>query len=204
MFPYASKTHLILLGGLGWETRRENCGKQTLEYLVCSALPSLNMTINPFIQDLPLEPAAASTPLDSLRSFLSSLPTPTAVATMLTSITRLILLYAAKSRACSQVLLGNSMTSISISLISSISSGGGFSVVEEREEVWHGIRVIRPLRDVTSKECAAWLHWARLDVVGGGIVHRSDQGIGQLTRGRVDRFKIKVACSIISKISLLG
>lgn len=69
-------------------------------------------------------------------------------------------------------------------LISSISSGGGFVVREEREEFWNDVKTIRPLRDITSKECGAWLHWAKLNVIAGGVTLSNDQGITRLTRGQ--------------------
>ena len=80
--------------------------------------------------------------------------------------------------------------------------GGGFHVKEEIQEEWtdhsndtigapkktdsrkHGLRIVRPLRDIGMKECGAWSWWMGLQVVG-----REDwkwlggkPGIGALTK----------------------
>ena len=78
------------------------------------------------------------------------------------------------------MLLGTSLTSYSISLITSIAQGGGFNVSEEGYEEWkdsmssikgesssrRSVRIARPLRDIGMKECAAWAWWAGLNVAG--------------------------------------
>jgi len=135
-----------------------------------------------FLLDLHLYDNAHQPPVKALQSFLHSLPTPSAVTSTISHITRLLLLHAAEAYACSHLLLGHSLTAMSVSLISSISSGGGFVVREEREEDWNSIRIVKPLRDVTSKECAAWVHWHRLSVLGGGITLNNDMGVTRLTR----------------------
>jgi len=44
------------------------------------------------------------------------------------------------------------------------------------------IRVVRPLRDMGMKECAAWVWWNSLQVVGKENVAGAKQGIGGLTK----------------------
>lgn len=145
----------------------------------------------------------SSDPLDSLRSYLSTLPTPTAVRSSISTLTRLLLLHTARSTQSSHLLLGTSLTSLSISLINSIAQGAGFTVREESFEEWkyrsskgtdnngesesddRVVRIIRPLRDIGMKECAVWTWWNGLQVVGreqipGATVRQTING---LTRG---------------------
>ncbi|PSR75559.1 hypothetical protein PHLCEN_2v9039 [Hermanssonia centrifuga] len=152
-----------------------------------------------------LSDESLSSSLSALRTYIASLPTPTALSNALRSLTRVLLQYAAHFTDSSHLLLGASLTSLAVSLISSISQGGGFHVREEAQEEWFadvvqehaedsrhkkgkwrggGVRVIRPLRDVGMKECAAWAWWMQLRVVGrekwrwpGAKV-----GIGKLTK----------------------
>jgi len=121
-------------------------------------------------------------PLELLRTFLGSLPTPSAVSSSISHIIRLLLLHAAEARSCSHLLLGSTSTSLSISLISSVSSGGGFVLPSEREEIRRSVKIVKPLRDVTNKECAAWLHWGGLQVLQGGISLYEIRGVTQLTK----------------------
>lgn len=134
-----------------------------------------------------------SSPTESLRTYISSLPTPTAVANAIQVLVRMLLLYTAASRRCSHLLLGTSLASLSISLISSISQGGGYSVREETHEEWlcrrdteasdQTVRVIRPLRDIGSKECAFWAWWNRLKIAKKYRYSGGRQDIAALTRG---------------------
>ncbi|KXN84715.1 Cytoplasmic tRNA 2-thiolation protein 2 [Leucoagaricus sp. SymC.cos] len=133
-----------------------------------------------------------SSPAASLRTYIKSLPTSTAVANAIQNLVRMLLLYSAASNRCSHLLLGTSLTSLSISLISSISQGGGYSMKEEAQEEWvyrhhieHGdrtVRVIRPLRDVGSKECAVWAWWCSLRIVRRHRHSGGRQDINALTR----------------------
>jgi len=147
--------------------------------------------------DLRLSQASSSSSLDyssinALRTYLSSLPTQTAFYSAAQTLTRLLLLHTAASRRSSHLILGTSLTSLSINLISGIAQGAGFSVVEEAKEEWSPrsendiiVRIVRPLRDVSMKECALWAWWCGLRIIGtsrslnGGGMH----GIGSLTRG---------------------
>jgi len=137
--------------------------------------------------------------IKSMENYIASLPTHTAVSSAIQDITRMLLLYTASSTKSSHLVLGTSLTSLSIALISSISQGGGFVLREENEEEWEpdtnafegevvhsgAIRVIRPLRDVGIKECALWAWWRDLKmVVGRGTLPGAKQGIGGLTKGK--------------------
>lgn len=126
---------------------------------------------------------ASNDPLKALRAFLSALPTTTATASFLRTIVRLLLLHTARSTASSHLLLGTSLTSLSISLISSIAQGGGFNVRDEMGEMWHDVRLVKPLRDLGGKECAFYSWWNNLNILAGGIVTNQEHGIGSLTKG---------------------
>lgn len=132
-------------------------------------------------------------PSEALRLYLSSLPTQTAFATTIQTLIRRLLLQTAHSTESSHLLLGTSLTSLSIAHISSIAQGGGFVVREEAQEDWtpsaptslesKKVRVMRPLRDVGMKECGVWVWWRGLHVVGRDRHSSGKQGIGALTRG---------------------
>ena len=141
-----------------------------------------------------------SEPTAALKAHLRALPTPTATLSTLSTLTRLLLLYTAYSIGASHLVLGTSLTSLSITLISSISQGGGFVVPQAIQEEWippfvkstpgatswNGeVRVIRPLRDVNMKECNAWVWWHQLSVVGKQSVLIAERTIGNLTKGRL-------------------
>ncbi|KIJ66861.1 hypothetical protein HYDPIDRAFT_149886 [Hydnomerulius pinastri MD-312] len=141
--------------------------------------------------------ASTSTPLppsEALRSYLASLPTQTAVSSAIKVLVRLLLLYTARSCQASHLLLGTSLTTLSVSLISCISQGGGYSILEELQEEWTSgdlmmkeksgtpIRVVRPLRDVTMKECAAFAWWNSIPIVGRDKQARANAGIPGLTK----------------------
>ncbi|KAI0635822.1 hypothetical protein C8Q77DRAFT_1207753 [Trametes polyzona] len=140
----------------------------------------------------------ASTPSDSLtslRAYLSSLPTPTAVTTSVQTLIRLLLLHTALQTGSSHLVLGTSLTSLAVSLISGVAQGAGFNIREETQEEWapepealwasdsphtpegsdgakkarkgkRTVRIVRPLRDVGMKECAAWAWWVGVPIVG--------------------------------------
>ncbi|OCH83976.1 hypothetical protein OBBRIDRAFT_840060 [Obba rivulosa] len=145
----------------------------------------------------------STNPLESLRSYLSSLPTSTAVCSALHALTRVLLLHTAAETDSSHLLLGTSLTSLAISLIRGIGQGAGFNIEQEIQEEWlsdirppnfdsndranenqKGVRVIRPLRDVGLKECAFWAWWEKLRIVGEDRTGWPDsrQEIGGLTK----------------------
>ncbi|KAI8980098.1 hypothetical protein BD414DRAFT_444483 [Trametes punicea] len=147
-----------------------------------------------FLQSLS---SPSENPLDSLRTYVSSLPTPTAMITSIQTLTRLLLLHTALHTGSSHLVLGTSLTSLAVSLISGVAQGAGFNIREETQEEWtpepevvstpadpsasatddkheskrarkgkRTVRVVRPLRDVGMKECAAWAWWSGVPVVG--------------------------------------
>ncbi|KAJ3997417.1 hypothetical protein F5050DRAFT_1752364 [Lentinula boryana] len=125
--------------------------------------------------------------VQKLRSYISALPTHTAIESAIHTLIRILLLYTARSTQSSHLLLGTSLTSISIKLISSISQGGGFSVREEAQEEWNpdskgAVRLIRPLQEITLKECSMWAWWNDLLVVGQEKYLRDKDGIEALTK----------------------
>lgn len=137
-------------------------------------------------------------PLSALQSYLTSLPTSTALTTTLSTLTRVLLQYTALKTGSSHLVLGTSLTSLAVSLISSVSQGGGFHVKEETQEEWlpdlrkiegakvKSVRIIRPLRDVNTKECAIWARWSRLHVIGREQWSwpGTKLGLGRLTKGK--------------------
>lgn len=161
--------------------------------------------------DLPLSSSSSGSspsPLSSLQAYLRSLPTQTAIPTSISTLVRVLLCYTAKSTGSSHLVLGTSLTSLSIALISSISQGGGFVVPQESYEEWSSpqtqlpatsapsdkgkkgkkewkgeVRVVRPLREIGMKECAAWAWWNDLPVVGKEKLPGIRQTVGGLTKG---------------------
>ena len=129
-----------------------------------------------------------------MRAFLAALPTPTAISRTIHILIRLLLFYTARSRDASHLLLGTSLTTLSVSLISCVAQGGGYSILEELQEEWPSpqtshsdvigsIRLVRPLRDITMKECAAFAWWNGIHVPGRPKVIRATAGILGLTKG---------------------
>lgn len=144
-------------------------------------------------------------PLDTMRSYMASLPTATARSEALQTLTRVLLQYSALSNECSHLVLGTSLTSLAVSLISGVACGDGFHVKEEIQEEWtpeqidlinsslkadrkqkHGLRIIRPLRDIGMKECGAWAWWMDLKVLGRESWDwpGCKLGLGALTKGQ--------------------
>lgn len=122
-------------------------------------------------------------PKERLSQFLRSLPTSSAISSMIHQLSRLLLLHTAKRLHCSHLLFCDSLTSLSVSLISSIASGGGLHIANEREEMWESIQVVKPLHDLTSKECAAAFHWRQLHMIGAGNVEHPYHGITEVAKG---------------------
>ncbi|KAG9224669.1 hypothetical protein CCMSSC00406_0002180 [Pleurotus cornucopiae] len=173
-----------LQSDLGFKPRGDNAQEGTFVSNV-SPHPSSILSADLLLCDIPS--SNFSTPLDRLRAYLSAMPTQTALLSSVQALIRLLLLYSARSTQSSHLLLGTSLTSLSINLISGIAQGGGFAVREEVDEEWHTgtemtIRVIRPLRDLTMKECTAWAWWNHLTVVGETPIPSAKQGIGSLTK----------------------
>ena len=117
------------------------------------------------------------TPVSALQCYLSALPTPTAVRSAVHAITRVLLLHTANHVRASHLVLGTSLTSLSVNLINLVAQGGGFNIRDENYEEWTPLRgscsngvqsmsmpvkIVRPLKDIGSKECAAWAWWNNL------------------------------------------
>ncbi|KAF8310021.1 hypothetical protein DL93DRAFT_2170015 [Clavulina sp. PMI_390] len=121
-------------------------------------------------------------PVTRLRQFIQSLPTPSGVAYVISQLSRVLLLYTAKRLDCSHILFGDTMTSLSVSLITSIASGDGFHIASDREEQWGSVRIIRPLRDLMAKECAAYYYWNGLRSLCPPEMPRAESGIAKVTK----------------------
>ncbi|KAF9048629.1 hypothetical protein BJ165DRAFT_1039560 [Panaeolus papilionaceus] len=111
-------------------------------------------------------------PQTALRTYLASLSTRTAFYDAIQTLTRVLLLQTAAFKKASHLLLGTSLTSLSVNLISGIAQGAGFSVAEEAIEEWTPhpergmkLKIVRPLKDVGMKECAMWTYWCNLCVI---------------------------------------
>ena len=151
------------------------------------------LALTVFLADLAfiISENSCSTPLESLRTYFRSLPTQTAVHSSIQTLIRVLLLHIAQSTNSSHVVLGTSLTSLAISLISGISQGGGYNVREEAQEDWtpskdgqdRPIRLIRPLRDVSVKECGTYAWWRGLKVIGKEKWPGGRQSISGLTKG---------------------
>lgn len=134
-----------------------------------------------------------STPLESLQAYFRSLPTQTAVHSSVQTLIRVLLLHIARTTNSSHLLLGTSLTSLAISLISGVSQGGGYNVREEAQEDWtppstskggkeRPIRLVRPLRDIGVKECGTYAWWRGLKVIGKEKWSGGRQSITGLTK----------------------
>lgn len=150
-----------------------------------------------------------SEPVQRLRSYISALPTHTAIDSTIHTLIRILLLYTARSTRSSHLLLGTSLTSLSINLISTIAQGGGFSVREEAQEEWRSdsmetVRLIRPLQEITMKECSMWAWWNNLRVVGKQRHPGVKQGIGALTKGAPSSMRYENFISFKSSDFIVG
>ncbi|KAG8863923.1 hypothetical protein FRC20_010456 [Serendipita sp. 405] len=125
-------------------------------------------------------------PRESLLSYLGGLPTRSAINESIQILTRRLLERTAKSLGVSHLLLGRSLSSVSIALLSSICSGRGSTIGEERQSSQEGVVSLNPLRELGSKECAACVWWYSLNVISSPILHLESGGstasISRLTR----------------------
>ncbi|KAF8518834.1 hypothetical protein BU17DRAFT_66226 [Hysterangium stoloniferum] len=81
---------------------------------------------------------------------------------------------------------------LSVSLINAVAGGAGYTIgMEKGEELIAPdggiVRLVRPLREVTMKECAAYLRWRNLSVIGNkrmlSTPSNGKESIGSLTKG---------------------
>ncbi|KAJ7158729.1 hypothetical protein C8R46DRAFT_1354647 [Mycena filopes] len=210
---YFNNSHLNLgLGdaGKGGKAHPRNDGvwkKATVCYVeVCSALPGTRDRTDETAFDNAWWEKVGGRPSESplgvdpskRRSICFRAPNyQTAIPSAIQNLIRLLLLHTAWSTNCSHLLLGTSLTSLSVSLISNIAQGGGFVVREEAGEEWQPqpsvhvdvaakknrtVRVNRSLRDIGMKECTAWAWWRGLQVIGKESFLGGRQGIGALTK----------------------
>ncbi|KAH9930086.1 uncharacterized protein B0H18DRAFT_995156 [Fomitopsis serialis] len=186
---------------------RARCVRRELVEAVHASRDASNLAVDMSSEELRLSTLASSaTPLRSLQSYLAALPTATAVPSTVETLVRLLLLHTALRTESSHLVLGTSLTSLAVSLISGVSQGRGHTLKEEMQQEWsegdHGqpshdasnetrdggrkryVRVVRPLRDVGRKECALWARWRDLVIVGKERWPWSGakQDIGTLTR----------------------
>jgi cytoplasmic tRNA 2-thiolation protein 2 len=114
-----------------------------------------------------------ATPISRLKAHISSLPSASSIPNAIDNISRILLLNAAARHSCSHLLLGTSMTSSGIGLISGIAGGSGVNGFEKGGELWmpnpnvlsSPVHFSRPLAEIGMKECTAWVHWHGLDIV---------------------------------------
>jgi cytoplasmic tRNA 2-thiolation protein 2 len=115
------------------------------------------------------------------------MPTQTAVKDGTQLLTRRLLERTAISLGATHLLLGRSMSSLSMGLLSSVCSGRGFTITDERQSSSGGIVSFNPLKDLGSKECATYAWWHDLRVASSPILEISRTGTGteiqELTRG---------------------
>ncbi|CAE6415688.1 unnamed protein product [Rhizoctonia solani] len=134
-------------------------------------------------EDLPAARLPPGTsPTEALLSYLSSQPSSSARTTALHNLTRLLLQYTAQHTKSSHLLLGGSLTSYAVDLLDAVATGAGFSIRQVGDETWEGIRIVRPLREITDKEVAAGCWWRRVEVMPATVTTREETGITKLTK----------------------
>ena len=196
--PSASRTLSTNDGGRRfvagrWQSRISRCGSIQVGDVLCGATFLVLMS-TPVDFVFKLLDSASLSPFESLQTYFRSLPTQTAVHSSIQTLIRVLLLHMAQSTNSSHVLLGTSLTSLAISLISGISQGGGYNVREEAQEDWTPpltsadvkekvIKLVRPLRDVGVKECGTYAWWRGLRVLGKEQWPGGRQSISGLAKG---------------------
>ena len=79
------------------------------------------------------------------------------------------------------------MSSLSMALLSSVCSGRGFTIADERQSSSGGVTSFNPLKDLGSKECAAYAWWSGLRITSSPILRiprtGADSEMQDLTRG---------------------
>ncbi|CAE6410400.1 unnamed protein product [Rhizoctonia solani] len=134
-------------------------------------------------EDLPaMRLPIGTNPTNALLVYLSSQPSSSARTTALRNLTRLLLQYTAQHTKSSHLLMGGSLTSYAVDLLDAVATGAGFSIRQVGEETWEGIRIVRPLREITDKEVAAGCWWRRVEVMPANVMAREDNGITRLTK----------------------
>lgn len=126
-------------------------------------------------------------PITNMENYFSQLPTRSAVKDSLRMIVRRLVEDYALDLGATHLLLGRSMSSLSMALLSNVCSGRAFAIADERKSTYRGLFSFNPLQDVGAKECAACIWWRGLRVVSSPIRQPHDNGgassISELTRG---------------------
>ncbi|CUA76089.1 Cytoplasmic tRNA 2-thiolation protein 2 [Danio rerio] [Rhizoctonia solani] len=139
--------------------------------------------VNLDLEDLPATRLPSGTsPAGALLTYLSSQPSSSGRTTALRNLVRLLLQHTAQYTKSSHLLLGGSLTSYAVDLLDAVATGAGFSIRQVGEEVWEGIKIVRPLREITEKEVAAGCWWRRVEVMPANVTAREETGITKLTK----------------------
>lgn len=150
-----------------------------------AAYPSFHLTLVPLDQSF-AGGGYEGSPASSLHTFRSNMPTQTATTDGTRLLTRRLLERTSKSLGATHLLLGRSMSSLSMSLLSSVCLGRGFTIADERQSSSGGVISFNPLKDLGSKECAAYAWWNNIQVISSQITRPSLTGtsgeIQELTR----------------------
>ncbi|KAJ3019441.1 Cytoplasmic tRNA 2-thiolation protein 2 [Thoreauomyces humboldtii] len=104
-----------------------------------------------------VQKASDLTPIQRLQRCMNALGKATAKEDMLELLVNKAILRIARKEGCSVVAVGDSSTRMAVKVLSMTSKGRGFALPVEMTEnaTWYeGMRIIRPLRDILSKEVA--------------------------------------------------
>jgi cytoplasmic tRNA 2-thiolation protein 2 len=138
-----------------------------------------------------------------MNNFFQALPTSSSQSSVITHLIRIILSRFAAANTCSHLLLGTTLTSMSVGLISCITEGGGFHIQEEIEERFGTLKVVRPLRDVSLKEASLYLWWNNLRVIPH-VSKEKTRGIRDLTKGSYLSNSFEISANVMMQISSLA
>lgn len=93
-----------------------------------------------------------------IESFLSSLPSATSRADMISILRSRLIISLAKERGCSSIIYGDSTTRLAERTLSETAKGRGGSIpwLTADGHSPHGIKIVYPMRDLLRKEIAAY------------------------------------------------
>lgn len=131
--------------------------------------------------------STSSTPLESLRNLLSSLPPPSRPSLLSRILDHLLTLAANTLPNISHLLLGETSSRQAERIISGTALGRGWALPLELAAAYKlpsidqeesQVTQLKPLKDVTIREAAIWCHLAKLPTVNsrgwGGIKGKDD------------------------------